>query len=162
MLIRPEQTSDHAAIRALTTAAFATAPHASGTEAQIIDDLRQAGDLTLSLVADQNGQILGHVAFSPVQIDAAFGWVGLGPVSVAPTHQRQGIGGALIRDGLARLAAMGAAGCVVLGEPDYYRRFGFTTGLLRYAEAPAQYFLHQAFGAQTAAGSVRYAAAFNG
>lgn len=127
MQIRPETPADHAAISALTTAAFATAPHASGTEAAIIDALRAAGALALSLVADAGG-VVGHVAFSPVRIDGReAGWFGLGPVSVAPGRQGQGIGSALIREGLARLAAAGAKGCVLLGDPGYYRRFGFET-----------------------------------
>ena len=162
MIIRPELPQDAAAIRALTTSAFATAPHASGTEAQIVDDLRAAGDLHLSLVADQAGRLVGHIAFSPVQIAGAQGWVGLGPVSVLPDQQRAGIGGALIRAGLAQLKARGVAGCVVLGDPGYYRRFGFATGGLRYPGPPPEYFQQLAFGPDTPAGIVRYAPAFGG
>lgn len=160
MIIRIEQPQDAAEIRALTTAAFATAPHASGTEAQIVDDLRAAGDLHLSLVAECDGRIVGHAAWSPVQIAGVTGWFGLGPVSVSPDHQRRGIGGALIRDGLARLVATGAAGCVVLGEPAYYRRFGFVPGNLRYPGPPPDYFLRLGFGTDTPMGIVRYAPAF--
>lgn len=160
MIIRPEQPSDVAAIHALTDAAFATAPHASGTEAQIVDDLRAAGHLHLSLVAEQDGRLVGHAALSPVQIAGAAGWFGLGPVSVAPDHQRAGIGAALIRSGLAQLAATGAAGCVVLGDPAYYRRFGFAPGSLRYPGPPPEYFLQQPFGTPAPDGIVRYAPAF--
>ena len=104
ILIRPETPADAAAISALTTAAFAGAEHSDGTEAQIIERLRAANALLLSLVAERDGQILGHVAFSDVTIGGHDrGWVGLGPVSVAPGAQAGGIGSALIRAGLARL-----------------------------------------------------------
>lgn len=160
MIIRPELPQDAAAIRALTTAAFATAPHASGTEAQIIDDLRKAGDLHLSLVAEQDGRLVGHVAFSPAQIAGARGWVGLGPVSVLPDHQRAGVGSALIRAGLAQLKAGGVAGCVVLGDPGYYCRFGFARGGLRYPGPPPEYFQQLAFLPDPPSGIVSYAPAF--
>ena len=142
MQIRPETEADASAIAALTTAAFATAPHAAGNEAAIIDALRAAGALALSLVADAGG-VVGHVAFSPVTIDGKdMGWFGLGPVAVAPDRQRQGIGAALIREGLARLAAMGAKGCVVLGDPGYYRRFGFEADpALVLPDVPPEYFM---------------------
>lgn len=158
MEIRPETMADAAAIAALTTAAFATAPHASGTEAAIVAALRDAGALSLSLVAGEGGRITGHVAFSPVTIDGrACGWFGLGPVSVAPDRQGQGIGAALIRDGLARLAAMGAKGCVLLGDPGYYRRFGFEADPgLRLPEVPPQYFLRLVLAGAPPAGIVAY------
>ena len=141
MLIRPETAADHDAIRALTTAAFAGAPHASGTEAAIIDALRAARALALSLVADAGG-VVGHVAFSPATIEGRdCGWFGLGPVSVAPDRQRRGIGAALIRAGLAGLAASGAKGCVVLGDPGYYSRIGFATDpALTLPDGPPDYF----------------------
>ena len=142
MLIRPETPADAPAIAALTTAAFAAAPHASGREAAIVDALRAAGALALSLVADDGG-VVGHVAFSPVTIDGReAGWFGLGPVAVAPDRQGQGIGSALIREGLARLAAMGARGCVLLGDPGYYRRFGFEVDpALVLPDVPPEYFM---------------------
>jgi predicted N-acetyltransferase YhbS len=129
MQIRDERAEDAAAISEITSAAFAQAPHSSGTEPRIVDALRQAGALTVSLVAvSDDGRLIGHVAFSPVRIDrSATHWYGLGPVSVAPDMQRQGIGRALIREGLARLAALDADGCVVLGDPAYYSRFGFVS-----------------------------------
>lgn len=157
MLIRPEAAADHAAIRALTTAAFAGAPHASGTEAAIIDALRAAGALALSLVADDGG-VVGHVAFSPVRIDGRdTGWFGLGPVSVAPKWQGQGIGSALIREGLARLAASGAQGCVLLGNPGYYRRFGFATDPdLTLPDVPPEYFQRLVLAGAPARGTVSF------
>lgn len=161
MILRNEQPGDAGAIRDLTAAAFATAPHASGTEAQIVDALRDAGALHLSLVAEDGGVIVGHAAFSPVRIDGVErSWFGLGPVSVTPARQRSGIGAALIRHGLAHLRAQGAAGCVVLGDPGYYRRFGFAPGGLCYPGPPPEYFLQLAFGGAAPAGVVTYAPAF--
>jgi putative acetyltransferase len=164
MPIRPEQPADAAAIRALTTEAFAAAPHSSGTEAAIIDGLRAAGALTLSLVAVEDSEIVGHVAFSPVTIDGAErGWFGLGPVSVRPDRQRGGVGSELIRDGLQRLREIGAGGCVLLGDPGYYGRFGFAADPALVLEGvPPEYFMRLAFGAGVPAGTVRYHAAFDG
>lgn len=164
MDIRPEQPEDFDAIRALTTEAFATAPHSSGTEAAIVDGLRTAGALTLSLVAAEEGEIVGHVAFSPVTIDGAErDWFGLGPVSVRSSRQRGGIGSGLIREGLRRLRENGAAGCVLLGDPAYYGRFGFATDPALVLEGvPPEYFMRLGLGAKLPAGTVRYHAAFDG
>ncbi len=139
MQIRSERPEDATTIRALTDTAFKDKRFSDGTEAQVIDALRATGALTLSLVATQGGEIVGHIAFSPVTINGkAGGWYGLGPVSVWPDRQRTGIGQALIRDGLGRLQAMGASGCVLLGDPAYYARFGFENDPdLRHAGAPA-------------------------
>lgn len=130
MQIRTERPADAAAIAAITTAAFQDAPHAGGNEARVVEALRRSGALTLSLVAvDGEDGPVGHVAFSPVRIDGQAGrWFALGPVSVRPDRQRQGVGGALIREGLARLERLGAQGCVLLGELAYYGRFGFGGG----------------------------------
>ena len=158
MLIRPENAADAPAIRALTDAAFRNAPHSSGTEAAIVDALRDAGALTLSLVAESEGRIVGHVAFSPVTIDGrAGGWFGLGPVSVEPARQRLGIGQALVLDGLERLKAAGAEGCVLLGDPAYYQRFGFVSDpRLRYGDVPPEYFQRLSFTAVEPSGEVAY------
>lgn len=134
MQIRQERPQDAATIHALTEAAFKDMPFSDQTEAKVVDALRAAGALTLSLVATEGGEILGHVAFSPVRINADAGdWYGLGPVSVWPDRQRRGIGQHLIREGLQRLQAMGAGGCVLLGDPRYYRRFGFESDPGLYA-----------------------------
>lgn len=126
MQIRLERPEDAATIHALTDAAFKGMPFSDQTEARVIDGLRAAGALSLSLVATEGGEIVGHIAFSPVQINGeSSDWYGLGPVSVWPGHQRRGIGQALIRDGLRRLRSLGAGGCVLLGAPAYYGRFGF-------------------------------------
>jgi len=126
MLIRDETSTDHAAVDGITARAFAPMPYSNGTEPAIIKALRASGDLTLSLVAEDGDTLIGQITFSPVKINGEHdGWFGLGPVAVEPERQGQGIGGALIRAGLERLAALGAKGCVLVGNPDYYRRFGF-------------------------------------
>lgn len=160
--LREETPADAAAIRTLITQAFASAPHASGSEAAIVDALRRRGELTVSLVAERAGRVVGHVAFSPVTVaDGAADWYGLGPVAVLPDQQGQGIGAALIEAGLARLRAAAAAGCVVLGEPAYYRRFGFVhDAALRFEAAPAEYFMALPFTGRRAAGTVDYSPAF--
>lgn len=134
MRIRTEQPADDAAIHELTFAAFEPMPFSSGTEAPIIRALRRSGDLTLSLVADEDGEIVGHVAFSPVTIDGVHaGWFGLGPISVRADRQRQGIGRALIARGLELLRERDAAGVALIGNPDIYGRVGFESdGLLAY------------------------------
>lgn len=138
--LRPETPADIPAIFALTEEAFRTLEISDHTEQFIVDRLRAAGALTLSLVAEEGGRIVGHIAFSPVTIsDGTAGWYGLGPVSVAPDRQRRGIGSALIREGLARLKGLGASGCYLVGHPGYYGRFGFVNepGLV-FPHAPAE------------------------
>ena len=96
------------------------------SEAQVVETLRRDNALALSLVVEKDGEVIAHIAFSAVRIGAAHsGWYQLGPVSVRPDLQGQGIGSALIREGLARLRDSGAKGCVLLGYPPYYARFGF-------------------------------------
>jgi putative acetyltransferase len=126
VIIRDETAADAAPIGAVTAAAFATLEISSHTEQYIVDALRRAGALAVSLVAELDGRVIGHIAFSPVTIsDGTRGWYGLGPVSVLPAYQRQGIGKALIRAGLARLAYLHGRGCCLVGHPDYYDQFGF-------------------------------------
>ena len=164
MILRPEREGDIDAIRTLTETAFRTAPHADGTEHLIIDRLRAAGALTLSLVAEADGVIVGHVAFSPVSLsDGSRGWYGLGPISVDPARQGEGIGGKLIGEGLERLKALGATGCVLLGDPAYYSRFGFTPDpRLTLDGVPPEYFMRVAFSPVYGAGSVSYHPGFYG
>ena len=126
MIIRKEQNSDIEAITNVTIAAFKNHPISRQTEHFIIDALRLSNALTLSLVAEIEEQIVGHIAFSPIEItDGTSEWYGLGPVSVLPDYQRQGIGKALINEGLSLLNNMGAQGCALVGPPDYYKKFGF-------------------------------------
>ncbi|TVQ51987.1 MAG: N-acetyltransferase [Rhodobacteraceae bacterium] len=162
MIIRLETSTDAAAIRTVTEAAFAGAEHSAGTEAAIVEALRGAGVLTLSLVADDEGACIGHAAFSPVAIGGAEGrWFGLGPVSVRADRQRRGVGSALIRIGLERLGAQGAHGCVVLGDPVYYCRFGFVADpAIRLEGVPPQHLQRLALTGAAPQGLVAYHAAF--
>src|SRR4030065_1376162 len=111
MIIRNETTFDIKAISEITIAAFQTLAISNHTEQFIINALRNANALTISLVAEIDGQVVGHIAFSPVTIsDGAIGWYGLGPVSVLPDYQKQGIGKSLISEGLALLKKLGGQG----------------------------------------------------
>lgn len=161
--IRPEHPTDAEAITRVTEQAFLSAPYSDQTEHFIVLALRRAGALSVSLVAEVEGQVVGHVALSPVRwSDGSAGWYGLGPVSVLPARQGRGIGQALVREGLAALRGLGAAGCVVLGEPGYYGRFGFAHRPDCVLEGvPPEYFQVLAFGAHMAAGRVTYHEAFN-
>jgi putative acetyltransferase len=126
MIIRNELESDFEAISALTKAAFENNPHSNHTEQYIVNALRSANALTVSLVAEVDGKVVGHIAFSPVTIsDGSPNWYGLGPVSVLPEFQKQGIGKSLINAGLSLLKDMGGQGCALVGNPNYYKRFGF-------------------------------------
>jgi putative acetyltransferase len=163
VVIRPECEADAAAITAVTRAAFGAAEHASDTEHLIIEGLRRAGQLTVSLVAEVEGTVVGHVAVSPVSISSGDrGWYGLGPLSVLPAAQRRGIGTRLVETALSHLRALGARGCVVVGEPAYYGRFGFAaTADLEYPGLPAEYFHVCAFEPPVPTGVVRYHDAFD-
>lgn len=160
--IRSETPADAKAIEAVTTAAFLNAAHASHTEQYIIDALRRAGKLAISLVATADGEVVGHVAISPVSVsDGATGWFGLGPLSVLPQHQRQGVGSRLMCEALRLLLEHGASGCVVLGEPEYYGRFGFNAETdLVLPDVPPEYFQAVIFGSSKAKGIVTYHEAF--
>src|SRR5688572_29437238 len=104
MWIRAETQADHAAIDGVVGAAFAQMPGGGQAERRIVEALRKDGARTLSLVADSDGRVAGHIAFSPVTAgDAAQGWYGLGPLAVAPGDQKHGIGSALVLAGLAEL-----------------------------------------------------------
>ncbi|MDD3800406.1 MAG: N-acetyltransferase [Novosphingobium sp.] len=160
---RPEAPGDEDAIDALTRAAFHHMPLSDGSEAETVRRLRADGDLPLSLVAvNMDEAIIGHVAFSPVSIgDDTPHWFAMGPVSVIPLRQRAGIGSRLIESGLLQLRRMGAKGCVVLGDPDYYHRFGFRHDpTLTYPGPPPEYFQRLVFAGRTPHGVVRYAKAF--
>ena len=162
MVIRPEVPADEEAISAVITEAFLRAEHSGGNEAKIVEGLRETGSLTVSLVAIEDERIVGHIAFSPVTIDGqSCGWFGLGPVASVASRQRQGIGRALVEAGLDLLRSQGASGCVVLGEPAYYGRFGFTADPdLRLEGVPPEYFQRLTFNDQPCAGVVEYHPAF--
>jgi putative acetyltransferase len=161
--IADETEADVAAIRAVTISAFLNAPHTSHTEQFIVDALRAAGQLTVSLVAKVDGTVVGHVAISPVSLsDGTTGWYGLGPISVAPEYQRRGIGSRLMREALRVLREHAASGCVLLGEPRYYNRFGFRVDPnLTLPGVPPESFQALSFSASRPRGTVSYHAAFN-
>ena len=140
MRVRHELPADDQAIHDLTFKAFAPMSFSNGSEAPIVRALRVAGDLTLSLVAEDEGTLVGHVAFSPVTVDGRHdGWFGLGPISVHPDRQRRGIGRLLIERGLDMLREKGAKGCALIGNPAIYGRLGFESdGLLTYRGLPAR------------------------
>lgn len=163
ILLRPEAPGDARAIEAVTIAAFLHAPHAGHTEQFVIRDLRKAGMLTVTLVAEEDGEVVGHVAVSPVAVsDGSPGWYGLGPLSVLPSHQRRGLGSRLVRAAMDELRAIGAAGCVLLGDPAYYGRFGFRAEPnLVLPGFPAEYFQVLALEGEVPTGTVTYHPAFD-
>lgn len=158
ILIRDETTTDVSAIREVTIAAFQTLAISNHTEHLIVEALRAADALTVSLVAVMDGAIVGHIAFSPVVIsDGSEGWYGLGPLSVLPTYQRQGIGKALVQAGLSRLRDLSAQGCCLVGHPEYYPQFGFaTTSELRYEGVPPEFFFVLSLGGPIPRGTVAF------
>ena len=140
--IRKEKPEDIEQIHDLTVAAFLDAEHADHTEQFIVKALRDSGALAISLVAEEDSQIIGHVALSPVTIsDGASDWYGLGPISVLPNKQGKGIGSQLMDEAISELRSLGANGCVLLGDPGYYFRFGFKPrdGIV-LPDVPAEYF----------------------
>ena len=162
--IEPERPGDAIKISQLTAAAFAPMPFSDGDEPRVIDALREAGALTVSLVAlTADAELVGHLALSPVRIDGQPGdWYGLGPISVAPRLQRRGVGSALIARGLDRLRELKAGGCVLLGDPNYYSRFGFLSDpTLTYQGKPNPYFQRLVLKAPPAKGDVSFHPAFD-
>jgi putative acetyltransferase len=144
ILIREEKNTDHHAISEVTIAAFEKMEISNHTEQFIIQALRSAKALSVSLIAEVDGRVVGHIAFSPVTMsDGTKDWYGLGPVSVHPDFQRKGIGKALIREGLLRLKGLKAKGCCLVGHPQYYRQFGFENveGLIYESVPPEAFFV---------------------
>ena len=162
ILIRDETPADSDAIASVTLEAFKTLEISNHTEQFIVAALRAAGALAVSLVAELDGRVVGHIAFSPVSIsDGTLDWYGLGPVSVLPDEQRQGIGKALIRAGLARLQARHARGCCLVGLPAYYPQFGFAnTPGLALAGVPPEVFFALALDGRMPQGSVSFHVGF--
>ena len=158
IVIRNETHDDVRAITEVTIAAFKTLAISRHTEQFIIEALRAAQALTVSLVAEMNGCVVGHIAFSPVTIsDGTPDWYGLGPVSVLPEHQRKGIGKALINEGLSRLKAMKAQGCCLVGNPEYYQQFGFrNVAGLALEGVPPEVFFALSFNGQVPQGTVAF------
>lgn len=160
MQIRDERRTDQAAIHAVTAAAFGR-----GDEAALVDALRAGDDAAISLIAEADGRIVGHVLLSKLLAPASS--LSLAPVSVMPERQGEGIGSGLIREALARASAAGYAAVFVLGEPGYYRRFGFSLEAAApfETEYPKEYFMALELrpGALTGlSGRVVYPPAFGG
>jgi putative acetyltransferase len=158
IVIRSETDADAGTITEVTVAAFRTLEISHHTEQFIVAALRAAHALSISLVATLDGRVIGHIAFSPVAIsDGTPHWYGLGPVSVLPEYQRQGIGKALIEEGLSRLKGMNALGCCLVGHPGYYRKFGFvSTPELGVEGVPPEFFFALRFGGHVPQGTVTF------
>lgn len=158
MKIRKEKVSDIEAITQVTIEAFKTLEISNQTEQFIIHALRAADALTLSLVAEMGDRIVGQIAFSPVTIsDGTTDWQGLGPISVLPEYQRQGIGTSLVDRGLSLLKGLGGRGCVLVGDPNYYQRFGFKNyPELIHEGVPPEVFLALPFTETVPRGIVRF------
>jgi putative acetyltransferase len=162
IVIRHEASADVAAIRELTKRAFLGKRYSDGTEQDVIDALRRTGDLAVSLVAEQGNLMIGHAAFSPgITKDGSGGWYVLGPISVDPDRQRRGIGGSLIQEGITRLEALKAVGCVVLGDTNYYTRHGFVPRPdLAPSGEPAAHYMVRVLSGQAPDTSVSFHPAF--
>jgi putative acetyltransferase len=157
-VIREEYTSDYGAISELTVAAFKTMEMSNQTEQFIIEALRAAKALSVSLVAEVDGIVVGHIAFSPVEIaDGTTDWYGLGPVSVHPDFQRTGIGKLLVQEGLFHLKKLKAKGCCLVGHPEYYLQFGFENvdGLI-HEGVPREVFFALSFDGDIPQGNVLF------
>ncbi len=163
VLIRSERPTDIDAIEQVTLAAFMGKFSDNPTEHLIVNGLRNAGALSLSLVAELNKKIVGHVAFSLVTISGEnLNWYGLGPISVLPELQKQGVGSKLIKEGLSAIRALGAKGCALEGSPVYYQRFGFRSypGLIYEGSPAPEYFMALPFYEDVPQGKVEYHQAF--
>ncbi len=160
--LRSETDNDIGAITEVTIAAFKTLEISNHTEQFIVEALRSAKALTISLVAELDARVIGHIAFSPVTIsDGTPSWYGLGPVSVLPEYQRQGIGKSLIEEGLSQLREMNAQGCCLVGHPEYYRQFGFNnTPELVLENVPPEVFFALSFDGHTPRSTVTFHDAF--
>lgn len=164
IFIRLETESDAPVIEEVTSNAFMNAEHTDHNEQFIVRGLREANHLSISLVAEDKAThtIVGHAAVSPIKISTEReNWYGLGPVSILPHYQRNGIGSLLIERALATLQSHHAAGCVVLGNPKYYVRFGFkAVPSLQLPGVPPEYFMALTWRTPTPTGTVSYHKAF--
>lgn len=132
--IRPESERDYEAIRQVNTRAFGQAD-----EAKLVEALREGEFLRVSLVAEAAGRVNGHILFSRVDIltdDATVDALAMAPVAVDPEFQNQGVGSQLVRDGLSKCKAQGHQIVIVLGDPHFYRRFGFSADLATCLQSP--------------------------
>ncbi|MBN2137698.1 MAG: N-acetyltransferase [Sedimentisphaerales bacterium] len=163
MIIRNEIESDCEAISDVTKAAFENHPYSKNTEQFIINGLRVANALTISLVAELDGKLVGHIAFSPVTFsDGSENWYGLGPISVLPDCQKQGVGTELVKKGLNLLKQSGAQGCILVGDPNFYKRFGFNNpDGIQHEGVPHENLLALPFGGRIPKGVVQFHKAFS-
>jgi len=164
MLIRCEQDHDHAGIRHVNIEAFADHPCSRHTEHLIVEELRKADALSVSLVAVlEDGAVAGHIAFSPMKIAGQeCPWFFVGPLAVLPEKQRKGIGSALVRAGLDAIRELDAEACVLVGDPAFYTRLGFeNTQLLTVHGVPQQYVLALRWSGPERRGAVESHPAFN-
>ena len=158
IFIRNEIDADVDAITEVTVAAFKTLEISNHTEQFIVEALRANNALKVSLIAEVDGHVVGHVAFSPVTIsDGTLNWCGLGPASVSPEHQRKDIGKSLVLEGISRLKGLNAKGCCLVGHPHYYRKLGFknVSGLV-HEGVPQEVFLAMSFDGQIPQGTVNF------
>ena len=162
MILRKETTADIDAITEVTIAAFKNLSVSNQTEQFIIKALRSADALNISLVAEIDERIAGHIAFSSVVIsDGTKDWYGLGPISVLPEYQKQGIGKSLINEGLSLLKKMGGQGCALVGDPNYYKRFGFKNfPELVHEGIPQEVFLALPFNEKVPQGTIEFHESF--
>lgn len=162
--IRRELSSDVHAIGEIIRSAFLGMPYAEGDEAELVEVLRAQDALTVSLVAEREGTIVGQVAFSPAHAPGrALGWYALGPLAVLPAHQRGGIGSTLVRAGLDAILELGARGCILTGDPSYYSRFGFEPSPENTPLGqPSEFFMVKLFRGQLPVGPIRFHEAFGG
>ena len=163
MILRKETPADIESITEVTIAAFQDHPISKQTEQFIIKALRSADAMTLSIVAEMDGRVVGHIAFSPVRIsDGTKDWYGLGPISVLPELQKQGIGKSLVIEGLSRLKELGGEGCMLVGDTNYYKRFDFKNyPQLIYEGIPQEFFLALPFNEKLPQGNVVFHEAFS-
>ncbi|MEI2385051.1 N-acetyltransferase [Breoghania sp. JC706] len=160
MQIRKETARDCPAISSLIAEAFLSAEHSTGREADIVIGLRTAGALVLSLVAEEEGRILGHIAISQAKVGGEAGWFLVGPLAVLPAWQGRGIGSALMRAAIEELKGAGS-GFVLVGYPDYYGRFGFRSfARLTVAGVPAENVMALPFGSAEPVGEIVHHPAF--
>ncbi len=164
MIIRNELSGDIDPIYQLTKAAFEGRPYAAGDEQDVVNRLRTIGTLTLSLVLEIEAQVVGHIAFSPaMNSDGSGPWMALGPVSILPSHQCQGLGSELIMEGLKIIEGQGTAGCILTGNPQYYSRFGFEPAPENSpVSEPSEYFQIKRFSSLVPQGRFSFDPAFYG
>lgn len=158
MEIRKEKSCDIESISFVTREAFKNIEISQKTEEYIIKALRDSGALAISLVAEMEDKVIGHIAFSPVEIsDNSANWYGLGPISVLPEYQQKGIGTKLMNEGLARLKEAGGEGCILVGDPNYYKRFGFENKKqITFEGVPEEVFMCLSFSENYPAGKAKF------